>query len=111
MSALKQIKFTYNWNNKLENKFFTTLRISTNWKTGDICELFLMDEHIRNIKIYAIKDIKLSAINEYVAGIDTGYGVDGCKEVLKKMYPNVKNWESQILKLILCGPVEGKHLS
>jgi uncharacterized protein YqfB (UPF0267 family) len=52
---------------------------------------------MRNIKIYSVKEIKMSAINEYIAGLDTGYGVEACKQIIMNMYPAVKNLDIPIL--------------
>jgi hypothetical protein len=57
------IKFSHNWNNKLDCHAFTTLRRS-------------------NPRRYA-------AISDFITWIDTGYSLDECKGILRKMYPDV----------------------
>lgn len=97
---MKALNFSYNWNNKLDNRAFTSIRLSDEYK--------VMDEFIINFKgqpkgtarIIEIKEFFIDQLNPFMAYIDTGYSVDECKNIIKKMYPNA-NWQTVKLKFIL----------
>ena len=99
---MKAISFFYNWNNKLDCKAFTTLRLSSNYEIGDKLEIILKKEPKGHGEIVDIKKLKLSDINEWVARIDTGYSQKECQDILIKMYKNKNvDWDTQIIYLIL----------
>jgi transposase-like protein len=55
-----------------------------------------------NAKIFAIKEIKLADIDDYIAYLDTGYNVEKTKDILKKMYLSSQiDWDTQLLDYIL----------
>lgn len=99
---LKTIKFTYNWNHKLNNKAFTTIRLTQN-KKFEINEkvVIKLNDEIRTIAvIQAIKTFKLCQLSIFMAYLDTGYNLEESKKVFYKMYPKV-NFEEQTLDVIL----------
>jgi len=91
-----ELNFSYNWNNKLDCKAFTTLRLSDRFSVGDKVQINLKKkEHSKGI-IIDKRIIVLDNINNYIAYIDTGYDKEECKEILKKMYKNKDiDWETK----------------
>lgn len=106
---MNQLKFSYNWNNKLDCKAFTTLRLSDRFKVGQQYEIILKDE---SKGIAMVKDVRytlLNQINEFVARIDTGYSMGECRNILTRMYKNKNvDWETKRISLILLVYIEPK---
>lgn len=99
---MDEIKFSTNWNNKLLCNYFTTLRLSDRFKVGEKYLILLKKKQIGTGEIIAKKYLKLNQINDYIAGLDTGYNAQKCKEILKTMYKNkLIDWETQTLVLYL----------
>ena len=99
---MDEIKFSTNWNNKLDCNYFTTLRLSDRFKVGGKYPVLLKKKQIGTGEIMAKKYLKLNQINDYIAGLDTGYNAQNCKEILKTMYKNkLIDWKTQTLVLYL----------
>jgi len=101
----KEIRFSYNWNNKLHNKAFISLRLSDKFGEGEEYYILLKGkkgeyESLGKAVIVEIKEITMNKITEFIAYLDSGYCAEECKKVLKRIHKNV-NWETQIIKLIL----------
>jgi hypothetical protein len=99
---MKEIKFSYNWNNKLNCFVFTTIRLENHskYKIDETYTIFLKDKEIKTATIIDIKTIYLHQINTYIALLDTGYPVDETKAIFKMMYPKI-DFTKQKLSLIL----------
>ena len=98
---MDQLTFSYNWNNKLEGKFYTTIRLaSPKYVVGKCFEVYLKGKKIHHAQVAEIRGLKLNDINSFIAGIDTGYSVPACKDIIKKMYRD-RDWVTQNLMLVL----------
>jgi|SRR5690606_20792256 len=98
---MEDLSFSHNWNNKLDCRCFTTLRLlSAKWSPGQQVNIKLKGESKGIGIIAAIRKLELNQINEYIARIDTGYSAKECKEIIRKMYPNV-DFSEQLLGLML----------
>ena len=106
------IIFSFNWNNKLDNKAFTTIRLRNDslFKEYEVYEIFHNSEkagvkhsEFKGLaRIESIKNIYLSQVNSFISFLDTGYSVDEFTKLVKTMYKNrVKDWTKQQLSLIL----------
>lgn len=94
--------FSYNWNNKLNCDVYTTLRLTDKYKTGDVLAVELKSNYLHNAQVVAVKKIKIEDINNYIAGVDTGYTADECKQILKTMYKHKNiDWSTQPIYFIL----------
>jgi uncharacterized protein YqfB (UPF0267 family) len=109
------IRFSYNWNNKLAGKAFTTIRLMDHkrYRIGETYEVFLAKGKEDNFLCYAeiedIKHFKLADLNNFMSYIDTGYSVDECRNMIRTMYKNrVKDWEKQYLSFILLVKLQKK---
>lgn len=97
----RQLKFTYNWNNKLDCVCFTTLRLSGNWEEGMEVDVWLKGKDGWIAKGPAVildkKTFHLNSINEFIARLDTGYSAEQCKTIVRKMYKK----ENPLMDLLL----------
>lgn len=102
MSTIDPIRFSYNWNNKLQCKAFTTLRLHNpkKYKVGSIYPIYLEKTLLKWAKIKAIKQLKIFQLNDFMAHIDTGYNKEETIKILQKMYPTA-DWNTQELDFIL----------
>ena len=99
---MEELKFSVNWNNKLLCTYFTTLRLSDRFKIGQKYPVLLKKKQIGIGEIMAKKYLYLKQINDYIAGLDTGYSAIKCKEILKTMYKKkLIDWNIQQLCLYL----------
>jgi hypothetical protein len=102
---MDKISFSYNWNCKLMCNFFTTIR-SLNPKKyhkGMQHEVILKGDRIGIAEVVSVKAIYGRNINEYIAGLDTGYSVKDTLEILSKMYKcdvSVKQFSFVLYKFI-----------
>lgn len=87
---MEDFRFSTNWNNKLDCKAFTTLRLpNQKYTIGKEFNIIFKGVSKGTGIIHSIKTIGFQDINEYIARIDTGYSAKECKDILRKMYPNV----------------------
>ncbi len=105
---MDKIVFSYNWNNKLAGKYFTALRLRNDQKyiPGKTYEICITKNKQDIFFCYAtlmdMRNLKLSEINQFIAGIDTGYSADECRNIIKTMYKHKKiDWEKQQMVLLL----------
>lgn len=103
------LRYNTNWNGKLLNPIHTTLRLwlpAVYFKGAKFDET-LNDVYMGTVIVVDIKRIKLNAINDWIAGLDTGYLADPCKEMIKTMYKaKVSDWDTQELAFMLLKKVD-----
>lgn len=87
----KIIQFSYNWNNKLENKAFTTIRLHnpTKYKTGETYDIQLNETPKGTATLTDKRTLRIEQLNEFICRIDTGYSQPETMEILKRMYKNI----------------------
>lgn len=97
------IKYSTNWNNKLDCDSFTTIRLHSNkYQVGKEYTVNLKGKDLKRVKIVDKKVLLLNDINEFIAQIDTGYSRQKCIDIIKKMYHNLNlNWDTQKIDFIL----------
>lgn len=84
------IKFSTNWNKKLDCNYFTTIRLmSKKFEVSRIYDIELKNEHHCKSIIINIAYIKLADLNDFNCYLDTGYSVEETKNIFKKMYPAI----------------------
>jgi hypothetical protein len=99
-----ELNFNYNWNNKLSGTFFTTLRMKDDnrFRIGETHTILLNKKPIFTADIVAIRSFLLKDINEFVAGLDTGYNAEECRKMIRTMYKNQNiDWDKRYMSLIL----------
>ena len=101
------INFSYNWNNKLNCKAFTTIRLKNvnKYQIGKEYNILLKKQLLKSAIIEDIKTIYFNQINEFIARVDTGYSAEETKNILKKMYSKI-NLETQPFSLILLSTIK-----
>jgi hypothetical protein len=103
MKTMEDLHFTYNWNNKLDCKAFTTIRIYNEGKHVPGVKLRIMLKRTENKGIGMIADVRpflLQNMNPFISFLDTGYPVEQCKNIFLKMYPKI-DFTKKKLALIL----------
>lgn len=65
-----KINFSYNWNNKLNCNYFTTLRLSDAHSVGSKYAICLKGKQIGTGEIMAKKYLKLNQINDFIGYLD-----------------------------------------
>jgi hypothetical protein len=107
LETLDIIGFSYNWNNKLQCKAFTTLRMSNPKKYVEGREYWvrLKDEIKSKATIRAVSHFKLEGINDFISYLDTGYNANECKKILQRMYSKV-DFSKHSISLILLEQIE-----
>lgn len=85
---MESISFSYNWNSKLDCDCFTTIRLKNDRKyvPGNRYRIFLKGEFRGIADLVDVKYFKLEKLNNWMAMLDTGYGLDQTKGIISKMY-------------------------
>ena len=102
------ISFSYNWNNKLDCKSFTTVRIYNEKKyvinqkySIELCGNLKKEAIIVNIKSFTVNNV-----NDYISYLDSGYSLEEFKNVLFRMYPHVRKDSNQKFMFILLSTIK-----
>ncbi len=97
------IKFSYNWNNKLNCDCFTTIRFSKKYvnKINQKFKVYLKDKFLFNAILLKVKPFKLRGLTDWLCFIDTGYNKETTLDIIKKMYKNIKD-DDIIYILLFC---------
>jgi hypothetical protein len=100
---MKTIKFNCNWNGKLNNQAFTTLRLrSKKYVIGTKFIIDLLGEIKGVAELKNIHILKLEHLNDFITYLDTGYDVEKTKELLQTIYKDKNiDWKTQYLCLCL----------
>ena len=97
---MDEIRFSNNWNNKLDCNAFTTIRIaSKKYVVGHEYEIITPTKRFTG-KVIQIKNFWLHNMNDYIAYLDTGYNTKDCTDILRRMYQTV-DFQKTPLSLIL----------
>ena len=97
------LRFSYNWNNKLDCGAFTTIRLrnDTKYQRGAVLNAWLKDKALGQVQIVGIRYFHLDNLNEFIARLDTGYDVPKCREIILRMYPTVDFSKKQLSLILL----------
>ena len=90
MENLPTIPFSSNWNNKLDCKAFSTVRIRNDnkYKIGNEYTIILKEQPIFQATIVSITHFSLSALSPAMSYLDTGYSPKEQMKMLEQMYKN-----------------------
>jgi hypothetical protein len=100
---MEDLFFSYNWNNKLDCKAFTTIRLFNPGKHVVGVKYRVMLKRTENKGVGVIRSVKpflLEQLNPYISYLDTGYPVEECRNIILKMYPKI-DFTTKKLALIL----------
>lgn len=102
MALKKTIKFSQNWNNKLSNNIFTTIRKPGFWvNDGDFCVIVLNDKLYCYAKCIDKRTQKLANIDPLIIQTDIGDELDVCRKVLSKLDLDYNDLEQYVDILLL----------
>jgi hypothetical protein len=95
---MESINFSNNWNNKLNCKYFTTIRkhIPGRFKVWQKVNILLHDKWKGQALIEDVRVLKMGTLNEWHCGIDTGYSVDKTRALLQRFYGEDFNLHSKV---------------
>jgi hypothetical protein len=111
---MKRIDFSHDWNRagdspsgKLGLKCFSTIRRAGDYhRVGEQYEVWLRDTPIFIAEIVYIKHFFLADLNEAMARLDTGYGVEDCKKIMHKMWGKYGDVDSTLFAFIVLKRLE-----
>lgn len=110
VKQMNTIKFSKNWNNKLDCDYFTTIRLYTKNKHQYYKEMFdglkevgiLLNGKEKCIaKIVDIKVLFLIDIPSYLIITDTGLPILDFYVLMENMYKNKPEWDNDFTKMIV----------
>lgn len=108
------IKFSYNWNNKLDSNYFTTIRRYNpdKYHLGAVHSVMLKTKGrwvtcYNKARIIDVKMLKLSQIadNPWICGLDTGYSQKETESIFRKMYEDLT--EESLFSYVLYKYIRG----
>lgn len=116
-NLIKHIKFSYNWNKKLDCKSFTTIRLHNGrkYQKGNLYRVFLkdstqwIDKGLHECKGLVTR--RKTQINDWLAFLDTGYNAVKCQDIITKMYKNKNVEPDPLLDIILLVKVPDRKVS
>jgi hypothetical protein len=103
-NEIEILAFSYNWNNKLNNKAFTSLRLhnDTKFQTGKQFRIILNGKMFGIAELREKRVLRFDQLNPFITFLDTGYGVEHTINLIKTMYKNKNiNWDTQLLDFCL----------
>lgn len=99
---MHELNFGFNWNNKLECKVFSTLRLTNRLNVGDLVTIKLKNELHSVGRVVVKESFLFNQINDAIAYLDTGYDADECRKILQRMYKNKNvDWFTQMINFYL----------
>lgn len=98
---INKIKFSTNWNNKLDCNYFTTIRLfGKKYGIGKTFEIVLKENHLCNAIVQDMIVTKMEYLNDFNCFLDTGYSKEETEKIFKKMYPKI-DFENEFLVIVL----------
>jgi hypothetical protein len=99
---MRTINFSYNWNNKLDNKVFTTIRGNfIAMEPGTSVQIMLKNKLYCWAKVKECILCKFADINPLIIYLDTGYAPNEAYELFKSMGLDVNDKTKDCMLLIL----------
>ena len=96
------IKFSTNWNHKLDCNYFTTIRLyGKKYSIGKTFEVQLKDNHFCNAVVQDMYVTKLEQLNDFNCYLDTGYSKLETENIFRKMYPTVDFATTNLIIILL----------
>ena len=104
---MRTLNFSTNWNNKLDCKHFTTIRIYNpiKHKVGNKFDVLLKKKLKVKAEIIGVKKGYVKDLGSYDCYLDTGYSKQETISILQKMYPKI-NFQHQQVALVLLRKIE-----
>jgi hypothetical protein len=89
-TTIYDLNFSYNWNNKLFNKAFTSIRLynPTKYVINNLFKVNLKGNYLFTAKLLEVKIIYPKNITNWLAYLDIGYNAEEVINILSKIYKN-----------------------
>lgn len=98
---MRTINFSYNWNNKLDNKVFTTIRANfIPVEPGTTLKIHLKNKLYCWAKVRECIKCKFSDINPLIIWLDTGYTPEESYKIFKNMGLDINDKNQDCMLLI-----------
>lgn len=102
---MEKLVFSTNWNNKLDCRCFSTIRVYNprkHYKDNQF-EIYLQRKYKGKAVVLGVIKTYLEKLNDYVCYLDTGYSKAETVELLRRMYKskNIDFKKQQITILLL----------
>ena len=103
---MQKLSFSTNWNNKLNNDYFTTIRLSGRLEVNEVIEVEDRGTSKGQYKVISKKRLfNIHLINDWMAFLDTGYNAEETRNIIRRMYKDVQDWDNQPIYYYLIGKI------
>jgi len=85
------IRFSFNWNGKLNNRAFTTIRIHNpnKYTIGKTYQIELNGKPNGKATLQDKRVLRVDQLNRFICYLDTGYSQTETMNILKRMYKTI----------------------
>lgn len=99
---MQSITFSYNWNNKLDCKCFTTVRLKYDKKYFPGAKLLVKYKGIEfPVIVRDVRHFMLNEVDIFTAMLDTGYSTTEFIKIIRTMYGNIDFSKQQLSCILL----------
>lgn len=99
---MNEIKFSNNWNNKLDCDYYTSIRVrSEKYVVGNVFKVFLKNTLHHEAELIRVIPISLDNINDLMAYIDAGMDSIKLRYMLSKMYYHKVDIDKEVFVYLL----------
>lgn len=97
------LEFSFNWNKKLNCKYFTTIRVPNPEKyyPGKVLKIHVKGTYHFNAKVIEVKNIMAQELPPWTCLLDTGYDKAETLNILYKMYTGKYDLNKKPLAVIM----------
>lgn len=85
-TTTKRINFSRNWNGKIDNYIFTTIR-KENYSvtTNDVCDIYINDLFKKQVIVLHCEIMPYADLNWVTLALDTGYLLGGAQKIFENL--------------------------
>lgn len=100
---MDKIVFSHNWNGKLNNRAFTTLRRHNPgfYQRKRLYSIYLKDEYKGDALLVDIRTTTIAKLSDFVCLLDTGYDKENAVKIFQRMYSDLDVEYTQFDYLLL----------
>ena len=106
---MERLEFSTNWNNKLDCKCFSAIRIYNPTKhfKNNLFEIYLQRKYKGKAVVLGVIKTYLDQLSDYICYLDTGYNKAETVELIQKMYKSKNiDFKKQQITILLLQKVE-----
>jgi hypothetical protein len=102
----KRLNYSQNWNNKLNSKFHTTIRLrEEKYQVSDFVLVWLKEQCLFKGLIHEVRHFTIDQVPVISACCDTGLSPHEAIAAIKAIYPDA-DWSTQQLSIFLIENIE-----